>query len=197
MVKNPLCPAASTASFSSRSATRTARIGPSGGVASPNRLMSALLNGRSQANALPATDQVRLPHRSPSVTSASDEMISMASSTVATVGPATAGSAAAHHLGRPLLHLVGGDVLDVGGDVPAMAERIFELTGPVAVELVLHSRDLLAAGLDGPGEHVVDVFHVDHHRHGRATQSLRRRGAHVGERVGEHDHGAAELELGM
>ena len=45
--------AARTASFSPRSSTVTARIGPSGGVSSPNRLMSALLNGRSQANTLP------------------------------------------------------------------------------------------------------------------------------------------------
>ena len=36
-------------------------MSPSGGVSSPNRLMSALLKGRSHANALPATYQVRLP----------------------------------------------------------------------------------------------------------------------------------------
>ena len=42
-------------------------MGPGGGWL-PNRRMSALLNGRSQANALPATSQVRLPCRSASVT---------------------------------------------------------------------------------------------------------------------------------
>jgi hypothetical protein len=51
MVKTASEPAASTASFSARSPTATARIGPLGGVSSPNRLRSALLNGRSQANA--------------------------------------------------------------------------------------------------------------------------------------------------
>jgi hypothetical protein len=51
--------AARTASLSCRSAVRTARIGPSGGVWSPNRFRSALLNGRSQAKALPSTAQVR------------------------------------------------------------------------------------------------------------------------------------------
>src|SRR5690242_9735052 len=71
------------ASFSPRSATRTARIGPSGGVWSPNRLMSALLNGRSHANALPATNQVWLPCRSPTVTSGRSVAIRAASSTVA------------------------------------------------------------------------------------------------------------------
>ena len=49
---------------SARSATRTARIGPSGGVIVPKRLISALLKGRSQANAFPATNHVRLPWRS-------------------------------------------------------------------------------------------------------------------------------------
>src|SRR5580700_7889665 len=75
--------AARTASFSPRSSTRTARIGPSGGVWSPNRLMSALLNGRSHANALPATNQVRFPCRSPTVTSGRPAAIRAASSTVA------------------------------------------------------------------------------------------------------------------
>jgi hypothetical protein len=61
IVKKALGFAASTASFSLRSSTRTARIGPAGGGASPNRLRSALLNGRTHAKAFPATDQVRLP----------------------------------------------------------------------------------------------------------------------------------------
>jgi Acyltransferase family len=61
IVKKALGCAASAASFSPRSSTRTARIGPSGGAASPKRLRSALLKGRSHANALPATDHVRLP----------------------------------------------------------------------------------------------------------------------------------------
>src|SRR5580700_10452048 len=75
--------AARMASFSPRSATRTARIGPSGGSLSPNRLMSALLNGRSQAKAFPATNHVRLPCRSPTVTSGKSMAIRAASSAVA------------------------------------------------------------------------------------------------------------------
>src|SRR3954447_22371869 len=89
MVKIPLGAAARTASFSLRSATRTARIGPLGGVSSPNRLMSALLKGRSQANPLPATAQVRLPRVSPSVTSGRARAISAASSSVAMPGNRT------------------------------------------------------------------------------------------------------------
>jgi hypothetical protein len=59
MVKKVSGCAISFTSFSSRLETRTARIGPSGGVALPNRFTSALVNGRSQAKALPATVQAR------------------------------------------------------------------------------------------------------------------------------------------
>src|SRR5580704_12724911 len=69
MVKKPLVPVASTAALSTRSAVRRATIGPRGGSVSPKRLRSALENGRSHANALSATYQVRLPKRTPSVTS--------------------------------------------------------------------------------------------------------------------------------
>src|SRR5664279_2257424 len=61
MVKRAVGCAANAASFSLRSATRTARMGPSGGMAVPNRLRSALLNGRSHAKVLLFTDQVRPP----------------------------------------------------------------------------------------------------------------------------------------
>src|SRR5215218_2828098 len=86
MVKMPRLPAASTASFSSRSSTLTARMGPSGGVASPKRFRSALLYGRSHANDLPRTNHVRWPNRAPSVTSGRSAMIRSTSSIVATSG---------------------------------------------------------------------------------------------------------------
>src|SRR5882757_10827687 len=44
--------------------------------------MSALLNGRSQAKALPATDHVRFPCRSPAVTSGSADASAATSSSV-------------------------------------------------------------------------------------------------------------------
>jgi hypothetical protein len=59
--------------------------GPLWGCSSPNRLMSALLNGRSHANALPATNQGRLPCRSPSLTSGSSQASRVTSSRVATL----------------------------------------------------------------------------------------------------------------
>src|SRR4051794_15382829 len=95
--------ASRTASFSCMSSTLTARMAPSGGVSSPNRLMSALLNGRSHANAFPLTNQVRLAKRVPSVTSGSSIAIRAASSIVAGTGrdrtPASlrALQAAQHH----------------------------------------------------------------------------------------------------
>jgi hypothetical protein len=49
---------------------------------------------------------------------------------------AVRGSAAGGLLAAPG-DLLRGDVLDVGGDVPAVTERVLELAGPVAVELVL------------------------------------------------------------
>src|SRR5262249_8273458 len=91
IVKNAAGCAVSTASFSPRSATRTARIGPPGGVCSPNRLRPALLNGRSHAKGLPTTSHVRLPCRSASVTSGSSMAIRAASSMVATLVPYCAG----------------------------------------------------------------------------------------------------------
>src|SRR5688572_20501402 len=91
MVKNARGWAASAASFSPRSSTRTARIGPSGGAASPNRLRSALLNGRSHAKALPPTDHDRLPRLLPSVTSGNSAAIVATSSKVSTRSDAGVG----------------------------------------------------------------------------------------------------------
>jgi hypothetical protein len=59
-------------------------MGPGGGGSSPKRRRSALLKGRSHANALRRTDQVRLPNRSPSVTSGNAAMIRLTVSTIAT-----------------------------------------------------------------------------------------------------------------
>ena len=61
MVNTPGVPADRIASLSARSSVVRARMGPDGGSSSPKRCTSALLNGRSQANALPATNQVRFP----------------------------------------------------------------------------------------------------------------------------------------
>src|ERR1041384_2245961 len=59
---------ASNASLASRFSTETARISPAGGASSPNRLRSALLNGRCHAKPLPSTIHVRLAHFTQTVT---------------------------------------------------------------------------------------------------------------------------------
>src|SRR5262249_59157990 len=61
--------------------------------------------------------------------------------------PATLG-----HRRRPLRHLLGGHVLDVGHDAPPVSPRILDLTGAVTVELVLDRTELLRAGLDRVAE---------------------------------------------
>src|SRR5690348_2549648 len=66
-----------------------------------------------------------------------------------------AGRSAAHRLRGPLRHLFGRHVLHVRCDVPAVTEGILELTGAIAVELILNGGDLLGTGFDGAGEHVV------------------------------------------
>src|SRR5213595_3219058 len=54
-----------------------------------------------------------------------------------------------------LLHLLGGDVLDVAHHVPAMTPRVLELPGPVAVELVLDRLQLLGTPFERVREGLV------------------------------------------
>src|SRR5437667_5627386 len=79
---------------------------------------------------------------------------------------------AAHDRGGALRHLVGRHVLHVGGNAPPMAERVFELTGSVTVELVLDRTQGGRAFSHGPLEDVVDVLDVDADRHGSAADAL-------------------------
>src|SRR3954447_23062664 len=142
--------ASRTACFSSMSSTLTARIGPSGGVSSPKRLMSALLNGRSHAKALPLTNHVRLPKRAPTVTSGSSIAIRAASSGVAGIAAERSALGSGplqgpqHHrcvLGhRDPARLLGGD-----GEAREARRRVAERqhTGPGAKDT---RGDLLAVG---------------------------------------------------
>src|SRR5262245_21698894 len=76
-----------------------------------------------------------------------------------------------------------------------MAERVLELSGPVAVELVLDRPQLFRARLQGALEGAIDVLDVDQHRHWGAPDGLRPTDIHVGVLVRHHDHGVADLEL--
>src|SRR5215204_4299052 len=104
---------------------------------------------------------------------------------------------AAHRLGRALTHLLGGNVLDVRRHAPPMPEGVLELTRPIAVELVLDRTQLLRACFHRDVEGLVDVLDVHTEGDGRAADLLRADDAHLGELVREHDHGIADLELGV
>src|SRR5262245_53167507 len=60
-----------------------------------------------------------------------------------------------HHA---LLDLVGREVFDVGGELPDVAERIFDHAPAIAPEHVHDGRDDLGARRDGLAEHGVDVL---------------------------------------
>ena len=51
---------------------------------------------------------------------------------------------------------------EVGGDAPAVAIRILELTAPVAIELVLDGTQGDGAGFDCPVKRAVHVLYVRH-----------------------------------
>src|SRR5687768_1775324 len=72
--------------------------------------------------------------------------------------------------GHPAAHLVGADVLDVGGDGPAVAERVDDERVPVTVELVLRRPDEGRAEFDGVRDDGVDVGDVDELEHRGAGQ---------------------------
>src|SRR5258705_5393122 len=67
--------------------------------------------------------------------------------------------------GHPPAQLLGVDVFDVGGDGPAVPERVDDERVPVAVELVLGGPLQGRAELDRAGDDGVDVFDVDELEH--------------------------------
>src|SRR6201999_626614 len=72
-------------------------------------------------------------------------------------------SRAHRFLGAPL-HLLLGHVLGVRREHPAVAERVLERAGAIAVELVARAVDLGRAGVDRPVVERVDVLGVDQDR---------------------------------
>src|SRR5205823_14614397 len=65
-----------------------------------------------------------------------------------------------HRLRCSLLHLVGRHVLDMRGHVPAVAEGILEVSGPVPVELVLDVAEGLGARVERRLKDGVDVLDI-------------------------------------
>src|SRR5262245_28353733 len=106
----------------------------------------------------------------------------------------TTALALVHRL-HALRDLLGSQVLFVRRDVPAVAERVLQRTGPVAVEHVGHRPRGGRPRGDGLGEDLVDVRHVQHEADGRAPVVLWASRVHLRRLVREHDVRVADLDL--
>src|SRR6266536_4246612 len=111
--------------------------------------------------------------------------------------PAAGRRSIARRGGGAFGHLLRGDVFDVGGDTPSVSERVLELSGAIAVELVLDGAQGSGAGVDCPRKDVVDILDVDTYRDRRAADGLRCPDAQVRVLVRKHDQGGPDLELGV
>src|SRR5258708_20167626 len=76
------------------------------------------------------------------------------------------------------LHFFGRDVLNVGGNGPAMSEWVLQKSAAAAVELVLQRFDDLGADRDSPLERGVSVFPVSQQARRPPPQHLRPALAH-------------------
>ena len=102
-----------------------------------------------------------------------------------------------HHRIEALLHLLRRNVLELGLDHPHMTERIFDLAGAIAIELVLDRPLERRAGRNRARDDRIGVGDAQAHRHRRAAERLRANDAHFGKLVRQHHAGVAEFELGV
>src|SRR6266540_3485289 len=108
------------------------------------------------------------------------------------------GSTHAGHRRLAALHdLLGREVLLVRGDLPLVPERIRDLAEAVAPELVLDRHRHGRARVDRLLNDLVDVLDVQEDADGCATELLRRRQGRLRHWIGEHEHGVADLQLGV
>ncbi len=108
------------------------------------------------------------------------------------------GSTHAGHRRLAALHdLLGREVLLVRGDLPLVPERIRDLAEAVAPELVLDRHRDRRARIDRLLNDLVDILDVQEDAHGCATELLRRRQGRLRHWIGEHEHGVADLQLGV
>ena len=97
--------------------------------------------------------------------------------------------------GRQVLQLVQGDVAEVLGESPPMAERVEHLTLALAPEGVAEWPDDGRAGADGPGPRAVDVVHLQVDRAVGLADVLGAVGVELGELVGQRDPQVSDPEL--
>src|SRR5689334_970808 len=95
------------------------------------------------------------------------------------------------------LHLLERYVFDMGGDSPDMTERINEVAGTVAVNLVLHGTTLAGAERECASKNIVNVCNVNHQANGTSAESFGTAiwaGLHF---VGKHNYGVANAKFGV
>src|ERR1700730_937052 len=113
-------------------------------------------------------------------------------------GPATGPieASARLHRGAPA-DLVHRQILLVGRDEPAVAERVLDAADAVAVKLIRYRPAPLCPGRDGALDRSIDIVDVKMDRDRRAADRLRAERLDVGVLVGQHDAGAAYADLGV
>src|ERR1700722_12852816 len=101
------------------------------------------------------------------------------------------------HLRSAPRHLLLGDVLHVRGDVPAMSIGVLELPGTIPIELIFDLAQPFRSSLDRALECSICVLDVDVDRHGRPSDRFGTLDVHPRVLVGKHNHGLANLKLGV
>ena len=85
----------------------------------------------------------------------------------------------------------------MGGDRPQMPERVGQRAGTVAVELVLDRVQYFGSVCNGPLEDGVAVLHEKAKSPWCTAIRKRAAGVSLGALVREHEHGIADLDLGV
>ena len=85
----------------------------------------------------------------------------------------------------------------VGGDEPAIPERVVDPTDPVTVNLIGHRSDELCLSRHRARHRGVDILDIEMYRDRRATDGLRAERLQLGVLVGQHDARIADLDLGV
>src|SRR5665213_2593107 len=98
-----------------------------------------------------------------------------------------------HCFGHAVFHFLGGNVFDVRGDRPYLAERVTDGGNAVAVELVFYGADELSTATDGFLRHSVHVFDVEVEAVGSTPGCLWTCCACLRILVGKHNDRVADL----
>src|SRR5262245_13939069 len=107
----------------------------------------------------------------------------------------SAGLSLFHHVLESLLYVLGRKILLVCGDCPLVTEGIFQRSGTVSVELVLHWPEDRRAKGDHVIELGINILVVNQESDRGSLKRLGSSVVHLGEFVGEHDSRRADQDL--